>query len=94
MAGNMTRILSKFKSSYCLVGGSLPLNVITRRGYCAPQAEAGSTKRDHQPKSEENQRPNSASSESSSWVPDPVTGYYKPSTHNNEGIINKNSTKP
>lgn len=92
MAGNMTRIISKFKSSYCLVDGSLPLNLVTRRGYCATQAEEGSTKRDHQQKLVKDKRVNSVSSESS-WVPDPVTGYYKPSTQTEEGIINKNNNK-
>lgn len=92
MAVNMTRIISKFKSSYCLIDGSLPLNLFTRRGYCATQAEEGSTKRDHQQKLEKDERANSVSSESS-WVPDPVTGYYKPSTHTEEGIINKNNNK-
>ncbi|XP_015165241.1 late embryogenesis abundant protein Lea5 isoform X1 [Solanum tuberosum] len=97
MAGNMTRIISKFKSSYCLVDGSFPLNLVTRRkycrrGYCATQAEEGSTKRDHQQKLVKDERANSVSSESS-WVPDPVTGYYKPSTQTEEVIINKNNNK-
>ncbi|KAH0704949.1 hypothetical protein KY290_009664 [Solanum tuberosum] len=92
MAGNMTRIISKFKSSYYLVDGSFPLNLVTRRGYCATQAEEVSTKRDHQQKIVKDERANSVSSESS-WVPDPVTGYYKPSAQTEEGIINKNNNK-
>ncbi|CAN4094943.1 unnamed protein product [Withania somnifera] len=96
MACNMTRIISKFKS-YCLVDGKLPLNIVTRRGYCATQAEAMSTKRDNQQKSEDDQKANPISTDSS-WVPDPITGIYKPSIHTNEGIINKinnkNTNKP
>ncbi|KAJ8560446.1 hypothetical protein K7X08_022306 [Anisodus acutangulus] len=92
MAGNMTRIISKFKSSYCLVDRSLPMNLITTRGYCATQAEEKSTKRSlkSEGKSEGEERANSVSPESS-WVPDPVTGYYKPSAQTNEGIISKNN---
>ncbi|XP_055822291.1 late embryogenis abundant protein 2-like [Solanum dulcamara] len=92
MAGNMTRIISKFKSSYSLVDCIIPLNLVTRRGYCAKQAEEGSINRVHQQKIMKDQRVNSVSSESS-WVPDPVTGYYKPSTQTEEGIINKNNNK-
>ncbi|PHU01748.1 hypothetical protein BC332_31535 [Capsicum chinense] len=92
MACNMTRIIFKFKLSYCFVDGGLPLNLVTRRAFCATQAERVSTKREHQHKSEEDQKTNSVSSESS-WVPDPVTGYYKPPTQTNEEIINKNNNK-
>lgn len=75
------------------------MKIYCRRGYSATtQAEEGSTKREHQQKTEE-KRANSVSIESSSsWVPDPVTGYYKPSsTQTSEGIINnnnKNTNKP
>ncbi|CAN4104730.1 unnamed protein product [Withania somnifera] len=92
MACNMIRIISKFKSSCCLVDGKLSLNFVTRRGYYATQTEAMSTKREHQQKPEDDQKANPISTESS-WVPDPITGYYKPSTHTNEEIINKNNTK-
>nr|XP_016508175.1 PREDICTED: protein SENESCENCE-ASSOCIATED GENE 21, mitochondrial-like [Nicotiana tabacum] len=74
MAGNMTGILSKTRLSFCL---------ITRRGYGAAvsQAETESTKRTL--KSKGKQEEERATSESSSWVPDPVTGYYKPSGQTN-----------